>query len=115
MFGPQWTKLCGIVVFFALGLPGLAAAQSSCGCPVEPVYFLEDTVQGTSCSALGSQLIYNLQTGADQDCVSRGYHRSCGTETNLHSCTLSEGQVYRYGFISYSCAFCPPDLDYPDW
>ena len=109
MSGKKWMKLVLIVGFVALVSP-VGAAAETCYCN-SPVFFLEDTESGTSCSALGSQLVYNLNTGSDADCVNRGYDRSCADEITLHACTLSGGQVHRYGFISYSCAYCFPGPD----
>lgn len=110
MSGKKWMKLGLIAGFVALALPAGAAAET-CSCYPNPVYFLDQTVYGTSCTALGSQLVYYLNTTSDADCVNRGYSRSCLDQISLDSCKLSGGQLERYGVISYSCAICTPDPD----
>lgn len=110
MSGKKWMKLALIAGFAALALPAGAAAET-CSCYPNPYYFLNDSASGSSCNALGSQLIYDLTVDSNADCVNRGYSRSCLDEITLQSCTLSGGQVHRSGFIRYSCAICVPDPD----
>ena len=105
-------KLLLAAGFLALIAPAAANAEI-CSC-FSTVYFLEDTVHGNNCTTLGNQLVFNLNTASDADCVNRGYDRSCADQITLHQCTLSGGQVHRYGFISYSCANCFPGPDDPD-
>lgn len=112
MSAKNWMKTMVAAGILALGLPHGAAAEI-CTCFSNTVYFLEDTVHGTNCTTLGNQLVFNLNTGSDADCVNRGYDRSCADQITLHQCTLSGGQVHRYGFIAYSCANCFQGPDDP--
>lgn len=110
MSGKKWMKLGLSAGFVALALPAGAAAEI-CSCYPTPVYFLDQTVYGTNCTALGNDLIYYLNTTSNADCINRGYSRSCLDQISLDSCKLSGGQLSRYGVISYSCAICVPDPD----
>lgn len=112
MSAKRWITLCLAAASLAFVLPGAASAET-CTCFSNTVYFLEDTVHGTNCTTLGNQLVFNLNTSSDADCVNRGYDRSCADQITLHQCTLSGGQVHRYGFIAYSCANCFPGPDDP--
>jgi hypothetical protein len=110
----SWKTIGSLMLVVALAsafLPAAARAEI-CSCN-SGIFYLEAEVQGATCPPLTSALIYALNTQSNDDCINRGYDRSCADSATLHDCTLVNGVVHKDGFISYRCAHCFPGPDGP--